>query len=157
MIEQAIPYYQRAAAVAQRVYAREDAIGLLSRSLEWLELLPAGAKRDKKDLSLQLALAPIYIVTKGWGTPERERVLDRALALCDTVGDDAQRAQTLFGLQSLYVVQARLERVQMVSDELHTLYQRSLSTVPPPFASMMLAGARLHLGRITDANAQFVQ
>ena len=157
MIEQALPSYQRAAAVAQRVYANEDAIGLLSRSLELLELLPAGSKRDKQELSLQLALAPLYRVTKGWAALELERVLDRALALCDTVGDDAQRAQTLYGLQSLYVVQAKLERVQMISDELQTLYQRSLGTVPPPFAGMMLAGARLHLGRITDANAQFVE
>jgi predicted ATPase/DNA-binding SARP family transcriptional activator len=156
MIEQALPYYQRATAVAQRVYANEDAISLLSRSLELLELLPAGSKRDKQELSLQLALAPLYRVAKGWATPELERVLDRALALCDTVGDDAQRAETLYGLQSVYVVQARLERVQMVSDELHTLYQRSLGTAPP-FADMMLAGARLHLGRITDANAQFAE
>ncbi len=34
MIEQALPYYRRAAAVARRVYANEDAISLLSRSLE---------------------------------------------------------------------------------------------------------------------------
>ena len=146
MIEQALPYYQRAAAVAQRVYANEDAISLLSRSLELLELLPAGSKRDKQELSLQLALAPLYRVTKGWTAPELERVLDRALALCDTVGDDAQRAQTLYGLQSVYVVQAKLERVQLVSDELHTLYQRSLGSAPPPVSDMMLAGARLHLG-----------
>ena len=157
MIEQALPYYQRAAAVARRVYANEDAISLLSRSLELLELLPAGANRDKQELSLQLALAPIYRVTKGWATPELERVLDRALALCDRVGDDAQRAQTLYGLQSVYVVQARLERVQMVSDELYTLYQRSLGSAPPPVADMMLVGARLHLGRITEANAQFAE
>jgi tetratricopeptide (TPR) repeat protein len=157
MIEQALPFYLRAAAVAQRVYANEDAIGLLSRSLELLELLPAGSKRDKQELSLQLALAPLYRVTKGWPALELERVLDRALALCDTVGDDAQRAQTLYGLQSLYVVQARLERVHIVSAEMQTLYQRSFGTVPPPFAGMMLAGARLHLGRITDANAQFAE
>jgi predicted ATPase/DNA-binding SARP family transcriptional activator len=154
MIEQALPYYQRAAAVAQRVYANEDAISLLSRSLELLEQLPASSKRDRRELSLQLALAPLYRVTKGWATPELQRVLDRALALCDTVGDDVQRAQTLYGLQSVYVVQAKLEKVQIVSDELHTLYQRSLGTMPP-FAGMMLAGARLHLGRITDANAHF--
>jgi DNA-binding SARP family transcriptional activator/tetratricopeptide (TPR) repeat protein len=157
MIEQAIPSYQHAAAVAQRVYANEDAISLLSRSLELLELLPAGSKRDKQELILQLALAPLYRVTKGWGAPELERVLDRALALCDTVGDDAQRAQTLYGLQSVYVVQAKLEKVQVVSDELHTLYQRSVGTAPPPFAGMMLAGARLHLGKITDANAHFAE
>jgi DNA-binding SARP family transcriptional activator/predicted ATPase len=141
MIEQALPYYQRAAAVAQRVYANEDAISLLSHSLELLEQLPAGSKRDKQELNLQLAL---------------ESVLDRALALCDTVGNDAQRAETLYGLQSVYIVQAKLEKVQIVSDELQILYQRSLGKVPP-FAGMMLAGARLHLGRITDANAQFAE
>ena len=156
MIEQALPFYRRAAAVAQRMYANEDAIGLLSRGLELLELLPAGSKRDKQELSLQLALAPIYRVTKGWATLELEHVLDRALALCDTLGDDTQRAQALYGMQSLYVVQAKLDRVHVVSAELQTLYHRSLGTMPP-FASMMLAGARLHLGRITDANAQFTE
>src|SRR5205085_2409440 len=90
--------------------------------------LPAGSKRDKQELSLQLALAPLYRVTKGWAALELERVLDRALALCDTVGDDAQGTQTLYGLQSVYVVQARLERVQMISDELQTL-NRGLDAV----------------------------
>lgn len=155
LIEQALPYYRRAAAVAQCMYANEDAISLLLRSVKLLALLPAGSKRDKQELSLQLALAPLYRVTTSWAAPELERVLDRALALCDTVGDSAQRAETLYGLQSLYVVQARLEKVQVVSDELHTLYQHSLSTAPPPFADMMAAGAQLHLGKITDANTQF--
>jgi predicted ATPase/DNA-binding SARP family transcriptional activator len=157
IIKQALPFYQRAATVAQRVYANEDAISLLTRSLELLKLLPAGSKRDKQELSLQLALAPIYRVTKGWTAPELERVLDRALALCDMVGDDVQRAQTLYGLQSVYVVQAKLEKVQLVSDEMRTLYQRSLGSEPPPVSGMMLAGARLHLGRIAEANAQFVK
>ena len=157
MIEQALPFYQRAATGAQRVYANEEAISLLSRSLEVLKLLPPGSKRDKQELRLQLALAPLDRVTKGWGTVELEQVLDRALALCDTVGDDTQRLQTLFGLQSLYVVQAKLERVHMISDELQTLYQHSRGTPPPPFAGLMLAGAQLHLGRITEANAQLAQ
>lgn len=157
MIEQALPYYRHAAAVAQRVYANEDAINLLARSLEALELLPAGARRDRQELGLLLALAPLYRVTRGWATPELERVLDRALVLCDTIGDDAQRAQALYGLQSVYVVQARLEKVQSASDEFHMLYQRSLGGEPPPFAGMMLAGACLHLGRITEASAQFAE
>jgi DNA-binding SARP family transcriptional activator/predicted ATPase len=156
MIEQALSYYQRAAAVAQRVYANEDAISLLSRSLELLEQLPPGAKRDKQELALRLALAPLYRVTKGWAAPELERVLDHALALCDRVGDNVQRAETLYGLQSVYVVQAKLEKVQIVSDELYSLYQRSPDTTPP-FADVMLAGARLHSGRFTDANTQFAQ
>jgi len=156
MIEQALPSYQRAATVEQRVYANEDAINLLSRSLELLELLPAGVKRDKQELGLQLALVPLYFITKGWTAPEMEHVLDRALALCDTVGDDAQRVQTLYGLQSVYIVQAKLERVQIVSDEVYILYQRS-GTVPPPLADFVLSGARLHLGRIAEASAHFAE
>jgi len=157
MVEQAMPFYQCAAAVAQSVYANEDAISLLSRNLELLEQLPASSKRDKQELSLQLALAPLYRVTKGWATPELEHVLDRALALCDTVGDDVQRAQTLYGLQYVYVVQAKLERVQTLSDELQILHRRSSSTELPPFAGIVLVGARLHLGRIADANMQFAE
>jgi DNA-binding SARP family transcriptional activator/predicted ATPase len=157
MIEQALPYYRRAAAVAQRLYANEDAINLLLHSLVLLEQLPSNMKRDKQELDLQLALAPLYRVTKGWTAPELEHVLDRARALCDTVGDDAKRARTLYGLESVYVVQARLERVQMISDELHTLYKCTPGTSPSPYADMMLAGARLHLGRIAEANEQFAQ
>src|SRR5204863_7477747 len=43
------------------------------------------------------------------------------------------------------------------SDELQTLYPPSLGTAPPLFAGMMLAGARMHLGRINEANTQFAQ
>lgn len=157
MIEQALPYYQRAATVAQRMYANEEAIALLTRGLRLLGQLPAGLKRDKQELSLHLALAPLYRVTKGWAAPELERVLGRILALCDTVGDDRQRAEALYGLQSLYLVQVKLEKVQIVSDELQTLYQHALGRAPSPFSRMMLAGAHLHQGQIMDGNAQFAE
>lgn len=155
MAEQAIPYYRRAAGVAQRLYANEDAISLLLRALALLEQLAPGATRDRQELTLQLALAPLYRMTKGWTSPEVEAVITRAMALCETVGDDQQRAQVFYGLQSLYVVQARLERVQLISDELHRLYQRTQSAAPPLVTELMLIGSRLHLGRITEANIEF--
>ncbi len=156
MIEQALAYYRRAATVAQHLYANEDAISLLSHSLKLLDFLPTGATRDKQELGLQLVLAALYRMTKGWAAPELEQVLNNAIALCDMVGDDDEREQTLYGLQAVYVVQAKLDRVQSVSDELHTLYQRSSGNMPL-LASMMWAGARLHLGRIAEANAQFAE
>ena len=155
LVAQAIPYYQRAAAVAQRVYANDDAIGLLSAGLALLDRLPANPTRDRQELDLLLTLAPTLRVAKGWAASELERALDRAQALCDKVGDEAQRAQLLYGLQSLYVVQARLDRVQYISDELDTLYRRSHGTAPPHFAGMMLTGARMHLGHLQDATTHF--
>src|SRR5262249_5475030 len=104
---------------------------------------------------LQLALAPLYRMTKGWTSPEVEGVLARAMALCDHVGDDAQRAQVFYGLEGLYLVQARLEKVQLVSDELHRLYQRMHGTPRPLVAEAVLIGLHLHLGRLADANDVF--
>jgi DNA-binding SARP family transcriptional activator len=154
VFDRAIANYQCAAAAAQRLYANEDAANLLSRGLALLEHLPPGAKRDAQELNLQLALGPLYRMTKGWTSPEVEEALDRAMELCDKVGDDAQRAQVFYGLESLYVVQAKLEKVQLASDEMHRLYQRT-QAAPPLEADMMLIGSRLHLGRIAEANEEF--
>jgi len=143
--------------VAQRLYANEDAVSLLSRGLTLLEQLPPGAQRDTQELSLQLALSPLYRMIKGWTSPEVESLLARAMALCDMVGDDIQRAQVCYGLQSLYMVQAKLEKVQLISDDLHQLYQRTHGTSPPLETKMMLTGSRLHLGQIADASAEFEQ
>jgi DNA-binding SARP family transcriptional activator/predicted ATPase len=151
----AAAHYQRAAAVAQRVYANEDAMSLLSRGLALLDHLRPGLQRDRQELDLLLALAPILRVAKGWAAPDLERVLDRAQALCDKIGNDMQRVQVLYGLQSLSSAQARLDRVQSISDELDVLYRRSHGTPPPHFAGVMLTGARLHLGRLQEAAAQF--
>jgi predicted ATPase len=154
--ERAIPYYERAAAVAQRVYANEDAIELLLRALALLDRLPGGMKRDKQELALLLKLGAIYRITRGWTAPELERLVDRTLVLCDTVGDDVQRMNALYGQESLLVVQARLERVQSVADELQALYQRAQGSAPT-LSRMMLAGARGHLGHLRKAEEAFAQ
>jgi len=155
MVEQAIPYYQRAAAVAQRIYANDDAINLLSRALTLLESLPAGMKRGAQELTLLLALARSLRVARGWAEPELERVLDRAHALSETIGDDVQRWQVLFGLQTLYAVQAKLEKTRYLSGELATLYQRAYGTEPPRLIEIVSTGALLHLGHIQEANKRF--
>ncbi len=154
LTEHAISYYQRAALVAQRLVAYEDAIRLLEHCLELLEQTQSGAMRDRRELSILLAMAPMYRITRGWTAPELERVVNRALTLCDTVGDKAQRAEALYGFESMLVVQGQLERVQLVNDELHALYE-SIEGQVPPVADMMLVGSRLHLGRLSEANAAF--
>src|SRR5262249_54527992 len=141
---EAISQYQRAAAVAQRIYANEDAIAMLTRGLALLAELPAGLKRDAHELRLQLALAPLYRMAQGWTSPEVERSLERARTLCDAVGDDTQRARLFHGLESLYFVQARLHDVKWARDELQRVYER-MPGATPPMAEMMLIGSRLHL------------
>ena len=155
LAERAIPYYQRAAVVAQRVYANDDAISLLTRALTLLDRLPSGPTRDTRELRLLLALAPIYRIIRGWTAPELERVLYRILALCDTVGTDEQRAEALYGFESMLVVQAKLERVQLVDEELRAVYARMGRTTP--LSGIMLAGVRLHLGHIVEADEAYAR
>src|SRR5262249_39744064 len=154
--ERAIPYYERAALVSQGVYANEDAISLLLRGLALLGQLPSGIKRDKLELALLLKLGAIYRITRGWTAPELERLIDRALALCDTVGDDAQRMNALVGQQSLLVVQGRLDRAQLAAGELQARYGRAHNPAPP-ISTMVLGGARMHLGWLREAEEVFEQ
>jgi predicted ATPase len=49
------------------------------------------------------------------------------------------------------VVRARLSEVERVHEELHRIYARMSGSSPPMESETMLAGARLHLGRIDEA------
>ncbi len=153
MFEQALPYYQRAGSVAAGVYANADAIDLFEHGRGLLPQLPAGTKRDEIELNFCLALAPLYRITRGWASPEVEQVLNRALILSNTVGNDWQRAQTLYGFQSFNVVAARLEKVQSTYPEMSRLFEQ-LQGSSPPFAGLMYGGSRLHMGQVVEATEQ---
>ncbi|HMK73184.1 MAG TPA: hypothetical protein VK454_07580, partial [Myxococcaceae bacterium] len=155
LVEQAIPHYTRAAAVAQGVFANDEAIALAGRGLSLLRTLPASARRDAAELELQLVLAPNLRVIRGWASPELGSVLDRALALCDRVGTAAQRAQVLYGMQSLYIVAGRLEKSALVTDEMVRLLRATPGSEPPRSAFAMLAGVKLQMGRFQEAFDEF--
>jgi DNA-binding SARP family transcriptional activator/predicted ATPase len=155
LVEQAIPHYTRAAAVAHGVYANDEAMALAGRGLSLLRTLPASARRDGVELELQLVLAPNLRVIRGWAAPELGSVLDRALALCDRVGTAAQRAQILYGMQSFYIVAGRLEKSELITDEMVRLLRATPGSEPPRSAFAMLAGVKLQMGRFQDAFEQF--
>jgi DNA-binding SARP family transcriptional activator/predicted ATPase len=155
LLEEAIPHYSRAAAVAQGVYAHEEAMMLAVRGLSLLRRSPAGARRDAWELDLQLVLAPSYRVTMGWAAPELGEVLDRALALCDRVGTPAQRVQVLFGMQSRYIVEGRLEKCALITDEMVRLFRETQGSEPPRSAFAMMAGVWIQMGRFQEASDDF--
>jgi len=154
LIEKAIPYYQRAGSVAAGVYANEDAIHLFNRGLKLLGQLPPSVKRDIQELNIQLELATLYRMSKGWASPEEERVIHRAMVLSDKVGDVEQRIRTLFGQLTLSVVQAQYDRVEWAHAQAMKLFQQTQST-PPPFAEIFLAGTKLLMGSMVEGREQF--
>jgi DNA-binding SARP family transcriptional activator/tetratricopeptide (TPR) repeat protein len=154
LFEQALPYYQRAGEIAANIYANDEAIALLRRALALLSHFPAERKRDIQELGLQLTLSSLYSIARGWTSPEVEQYLNQALILSDKVGDPEQRAQTLYGLQTLYAVQAQLEKVQNIHPEMHKLFMLTQGSLPPN-AGLMHASATFHSGDLLEAHEQF--
>ena len=82
----AIPCYQRAAEVAQRVYAHEEAIGLLRHGLRLLHNLPDQARREEQQLNLLRLLSLALVATRGYGAPEVVDTLSQAQMLNQQLG-----------------------------------------------------------------------
>jgi DNA-binding SARP family transcriptional activator/predicted ATPase len=87
--EQAVPYYARAAEVAQRVFANEEALPHLTRALELLEELPAAPQRDDHELRLRVALGIPLVALRGHGAPVTRDNYARADELCLSLGRPA--------------------------------------------------------------------
>ena len=77
----AIAFFARAAGVAARVSANEEAIRCLTQALALVERLPSGRERDDRELALRDPLAAALNSARGYSAPEVEQNLDRVFAL----------------------------------------------------------------------------
>ena len=77
----AIPFLERAAAVATRVLASEEAARCLTQALSLLAALPAGRERDEKELALRSTLSVALNSARGYAALEVEENLNRVFAL----------------------------------------------------------------------------
>ncbi|MEQ1909154.1 MAG: BTAD domain-containing putative transcriptional regulator [Vicinamibacterales bacterium] len=77
----AVPFLERAAAVATRVSANEEAIRCLTQALALLETLPPGRDRDEQELGLRSNLSVVLNSTRGYAAPDIEGNLERVFLL----------------------------------------------------------------------------
>jgi DNA-binding SARP family transcriptional activator/predicted ATPase len=154
---QAIEYYRRAAAVAQHVYAHEEAINLFTRALDLLERLPNSAQSAAEELSLRLALAVSIRVTKGWAARELRPVLGRAWELSQQVGEPAQRFLVLVGLSADYIVRGEIQRGHDLALQLLELAQQIDAPPLLVIAHSTLAGNHLLFGNQPLARQYFAR
>jgi DNA-binding SARP family transcriptional activator len=82
----AVPFLQRAAAVATGMTANEEAIRCLTYALLLLEGLPAGRDRDQLELALRSTLSVALNSARGYAAPEVEQNLDRVFVLLRSAG-----------------------------------------------------------------------
>ena len=123
LITQAIPYWQRAGERAVQHSAHAEAISHLTKGLELLMALPDTPERTQQELSLQLALGPVFMVTKSIGAVEVESIYTRARELCQQIGETPQLFSALWGLRRFYALRVNLKMVQELEEQLMRLAQ----------------------------------
>ena len=107
--ENAILFYQRAATVAQQVYAHAEATQHLNKGLALLHQLPVTPEHLRQELQLQLALGISLAAVKGTSTLEVREVYVRAQALAAQVGDDKERLVTVAGLHISEITRGQMQ------------------------------------------------
>ena len=77
----AVPFLERAAQVAMRVSATEEAIRCLTHAISLVAALPAERDRDVRELALRSTLSIALNSGRGYGAPEIQENLDRVFTL----------------------------------------------------------------------------
>ena len=117
-------YLRRAGHQAMQQSAYTEAISHWTTALALLDNLPDTPEHTQHELALLIALALALDVTKGYATPEQERLLTRAEVLCQQVGEPAQHFAVLERLHAFRFMRAELQAAQTVAEQLLALAQR---------------------------------
>jgi predicted ATPase len=157
LLDQAIPYWQKAAEVAVRRSANVEAVGHLKKALDLLARLPENSETTRKELGLQIALGPALMAIKGYAAPEVEEVYSRAWQLCQGLGETPQMFTILRGLWGFYIVRSELETARELGNRCLALARRIRKT-PLVIWAYYAAGMTLfHRGELASALEHFDQ
>jgi len=120
---QAVDYWQQAGQHAIERSAHREAINHLTKGLEALQTVPETPERLQQELTLHIALGVPLVATKGMGAPDVEHVYQRALDLCQQVGDTPQLFPALWGLWLFYGSRGPAQTAQALAARLLRLAQ----------------------------------
>ena len=149
--EQAIVYWQRAGQRAIERSANIEAISQLTEGLELLKTLPDTPNRTQQELTLQIALGAPLRITKGFASPEVERVYARARELSQQIGETPQLFPVLRGLGGFYIARAEFQTAHKLGKQCLRLAQSVQDPALLLQAHYLLGATLFCLGEIAQA------
>jgi adenylate cyclase len=126
--ERAVRWYQRAAAVTQRIFGNEEAISLLNKGLALLGSLPPTQERDERELALHTTLGVSLVATRGYGAAEVVAVHRRAHELSQRLGQPPSPPM-LRGLAIASITHTEFQQAHDLGDHLLSLAERDRDPV----------------------------
>jgi class 3 adenylate cyclase/predicted ATPase len=157
LIEQALPYWQRAGERASQRSAYVEAVAHLTRGLELLKTLPNTPERTQHELMLQITLSFSLQATKGYAAPDVEKAFTRARELCQQVGETPQLFSVLQGLYAFYELRAELQTARKLAGQLLTLAHSVQDLAFLLGAHLALGQTSFFLGQVTSAREHLEQ
>jgi len=145
----AVTYYQRAAEIAKGRFAHAEAIRLHTEALSVVRGLPPGRDRDRQELDVLSAMAAPLNARFGYSSPQLQEVLERSVALAESLGRRDLMLTALVGLWSAQFVQGRTaDGYRAATRALALVDPEAPSSGPAHFA---VGGSAASLGRPAEA------
>jgi predicted ATPase/transcriptional regulator with XRE-family HTH domain len=152
LADRAVDYYQRAASFAQRVYANQEAIGLLNRALVLLASLPPSQARDKRELAVYTALGVSLVATRGYAAAEVMTAYQRSHVLSQLVGKPSS-PPALRALAIAALSHTEFQLARDLGNQLLDYAERQNDRVVLVEAHYVLGVTAFWTGRFADARA----
>jgi len=150
MAEEAIGFYERAAACARQRYAETEAADLLRRALTLCREFPESERRLDQELHLLATLGPALVATAGYSAAEVGETYHRALELSRRLGDRHIFA-SLSGVWVFHTVRGDLEKARQFGLEFLQAAERDPAPGRMMAANFMLGTCLFHLGRLEES------
>ena len=148
-LARAARYYRPAADIAAARFAHAEAIRLHSEALSIVRSLPESRDRDRQELEVLEAIAAPLNARYGYSSPRLQEVLERSIALSESLG---RKDSTLAGLVALWTT----EFVRGRAVEAYQTAKRALALVDPSSGSsgpahFAVGGSAVTLGKPAEA------
>ena len=149
--EKAIEYLQKAGQQAVQRSAYADAGTAFTTALVLLQTLPETRERTQQELALQIALASVFLVTKGYTSQEVGQTYTRARELCLQLDDTTQLIPVVTGQWLFYSVRAEHRLARELANHCLQLAHRTQDSAHLLTAHYALGQSLLWLGEIDEA------
>ena len=116
--QQGIAYWKKAGQRAQARYANAEAIEHFQNGLDLIGTLEESGKRDQAELELQIPLATVMTMARGWAASEVESVHTRARELCERIGQEAPQFHVTWGMWAWRLLRGELDVADRLAGEL---------------------------------------
>jgi predicted ATPase len=155
-LDKAVDYLGRASRQAVSRSAFNESQALLLKALEWVQRLHESPERDRRELTLQLALGRVTMATRGWPSADTAAVYARARILAEGTRT-AESLEVFSGLWSIAITRGEMRAALLLADQVLGIARGESSPFALVTAHFEQGVSRLNLGDLATARQHLLK